>query len=273
MPEFKNITFWINGPIAKIQFNRPKKKNAISPQMHQEISDAISKLERMDGVKVLILTGSSDSFCAGMDLEKYFLEPYSNPEELVRVKRLASSWYIRLRNLPAVSIAAVNGWCFGGGVCIAAICDIVIAAEEAIFGLSEVNFGLFPGGGTMWAVAKSMNRKQALYFSLTGETFDGRKAVELGLATRAVPLNKLEKETKRLADVLVRKNKFTLPIIKDVFEKSIQMNFQDSIDWELAKEHELTYESGASWVKKGLTQFKNRKYRPGFESYQIGKDE
>jgi trans-feruloyl-CoA hydratase/vanillin synthase len=267
--EFENVVLTIDGPTATVQLNRPHKKNAMSPELHQNMDDALTEIEKAGGVKVIVVTGVGDTFCGGMDLEKCFLEPFNDPERFVEANKHALSWFARLKASPAVSLASVNGWCFGGGVLLVGVCDLAIAAEEATFGLSEINFGIFPGGGTMWATAHNFNRKQGLYYSLTGDTFTGKEAVGLGLVNKAVPVDRLAEETQKIVDNLVSKNRYTLAANKQVYERSIFMDFPESIEWEMAKLFELSYLSKDAWIKDALTQFKGRKFRPGLESYEL----
>ncbi len=271
MKRFKSIKLKIEDEVATITLNRPKKKNAMGLQLHKEMDEALSEVENAGEIKVLVLTGVGDSFCGGMDLEETFLEPFSEPKRFESIHYSGLNWFVRLKYFPSVTIAKINGWCFGGGALLVGICDIAIAAEEAIFGISEINFGIFPGGGTMWAIANNMMRKHALYYSMTGERFNGAKAVELGFVNLAVPLAELDKETDRVVSMLVDKNYNALRSNKEVFEKSIFMDFPASKEWELAKNLELSYLTKDEWINVALAQFKNREFRPGFQAYSKGK--
>lgn len=144
------------------------------------MNEALTEVEANGAVKVCVVTGTDDSFCGGMDLERCFLEPFDDPERFRSVNAVALQWFRQLKSLNAVTIAKVNGWCFGGGFELAGICDIVITRDDATFGLSEINFGIFPGGGTMWATAHNMPRKQALYYALTGAGAQQRAAAAGG---------------------------------------------------------------------------------------------
>jgi len=139
--------------------------------------------------------------------------------------------------------------------------------------LSEINFGIFPGGGTMWATAHNLPRKQALYYALTGATFTGREAVALGLATRAVPLKDLPAATDAIVNQVVNKNLHTLRATKEVYERVLWLDFPAGIDWEMAKLHELSYRSRDAWIRDALTQFRRREYRPGLEAYRLPEGE
>lgn len=269
MTSYPNVELDIDGPVARLRLNRPQKKNAMSPELHENMLDALGEVKAAKGVKVLVVTGTGDSFCGGMDLEQCFLEPFDDPDRFASVNEVALEWFRQLKACPAVTIAKVNGWCFGGGFALAGVCDIVVASEDATFGLSEINFGIFPGGGTMWATAHNLPRKQALLYALTGRRFDGKEAVRLGLASEAVPAAELDATVEGIVADLVDKNPHTLRAAKEVYEWSVKLDFPDSVDWEMAKLHELSYLSNDAWVRAALPQFKRREYRPGMEAYQL----
>lgn len=272
MSEYKNIILELQDQAATITMNRPDKKNCMSPALHAEMVQALHEV-RAAKVKVLVLTGAGDAFIGGMDLEKCFFEPFDDPQKFNEGIEYSFEWMRDLKAFPAVTIAKVNGWCFGGGMEVVGLCDIAIAAEESTWGLSEVNFGIFPGGGTTWAVAHNMAfRKQALYYSLTADTFDGRKAVELGWASKAVPLAELDRETQAIVDGLVAKNRIVLQKTKEVYERALQLSFPDSIDYEIAKLWELSRLTRDEWIRVALNSFSKREFRPGLENYQLEDD-
>lgn len=272
MSQYECINLHIDGAAATIEFNRPEKKNCMSPTLHNNMVHALDEVLAAN-VKVLVITGVGDAFCAGMDLEKCFLEPFDDPERMAEINRDVFHWFRLVKNFPAVTVAKVNGWCFGGGMELAGICDIALVAEESVWGLSEINFGIFPGGGTTWAYANNMpSRKQALYYALTGDTFTGKEALELGYASKVVPRAELDQLTQELVDKLTGKGRTVLRKTKEVYEKSIFMNFEDSIEWEMAKFWELSRESQDDWVRTALASFNRREFRPGLQTYTLTKD-
>jgi Enoyl-CoA hydratase/carnithine racemase len=191
--KYECVNLSIDGDVATVQLNRPEKRNCLSPTLHRNMVDALNEVARAK-CKVMVVTGTGDSFSAGMDLEQCFFEPFDDPDKFNDVNAPCFEWFTHLKSFPAVTVAKVNGWAFGGGFEIAGICDIVIAAEESVWGLSEINFGIFPGGGATWSYAHNMLRKQALFYALTGATFTGKEAVALGMANIAVPLKDLDAE-------------------------------------------------------------------------------
>ena len=262
------VNLEIDGPTATVQFNRPDKKNAMSPQMHRDMTEALNAIEAAGSVKVVVVTGSGDSFSAGMDLEECFLRPFDDPQEFYRTNLVALEWFKRLKAFPAVTVAKVNGFAFGGGVLVTGICDLAIASETAKFGLSEINFGIFPAGGATWAAAHNLPRKQALYYILTGDTFTGKQAAEYGLVNRAVPPEQLDSETDRIIRKLVNKNPVTLNLAKQVYERNRATDLPEAIDYDQAKLWELSRLTGNEWINVALKQFEKRSYQPGLSTYR-----
>lgn len=253
---------------AVIRLARPHKRNAMGPALHEEMCRALDELAARGTVKALVLTGAGGDFCAGMDLEEMFLDPYGDPDEFHRRNATALRWFTRLQAFPAVTVASVNGMAFGGGVALVGFCDIAIAADDATFGLSEINFGIFPGGGTSWAAVHNMGRKQARYHVLTGERFGAAAAAAYGLVTRVVAREELEASVGRLVEVLERKNGQALRAAKEVLDRVESLALPDAIDWETAKLHELSYRSSEAWIRQALPQFAERSYRPGHAPYR-----
>ena len=184
--------------IAWVTMNRPEKRNAMSPALAAEMLQVINALEIDTRCKVLVLTGAGNSFSAGMDLKEFFrATDQMSPPEREQIVRTNAQWQWRqLMFYPKPTIAMVNGWCFGGAFTPLVSCDLAIAAEEATFGLSEINWGIIPAGVVTKAVAQVMSQRDALYYIMTGETFDGRKAAAMDLVNEAVPLKDLRARTK-----------------------------------------------------------------------------
>ncbi|MEL0081800.1 MAG: p-hydroxycinnamoyl CoA hydratase/lyase [Gammaproteobacteria bacterium] len=271
MGKYACVNLAIDGDVAQVELNRPEKRNCLSPELHLNMVDVLNEVVAAN-CKVMVITGAGDAFSAGMDLEQCFLEPFDDPDRFNQVNAACFEWFTHLRNFPAVTVAKVNGWAFGGGWEIASICDIVVAAEESVWGLSEINFGIFPGGGATWSYAHNMTRKQALYYALTGNTLTGKQAVDLGLATIAVPLAELDAEVDQVIADLVGKGRVVLRKTKEVYEKSLGMTFEESIEWEMAKMWELSRETNDDWIRTALKSFSKREFKPGLQSYTLTND-
>jgi feruloyl-CoA hydratase/lyase len=256
--------------ITFLRFNRPEKKNAMNPALHREMYDALSDLAFDDETKVLVLTGSGDSFSAGQDLKEYFYQLKDKAREEEEIRQISHGWrFQKLYHFPKPTIAMVNGWCFGGAFTAVASCDIAIAAEEAVFGLSEINFGNLPGGIVTKSVSDLMLPRQALYYALTGDKFDGKRACEIGFVTMAVPKSELLERTRAIANTLKAKDKHALRAVKDAF-KAVDihaLHHEDSWYWLKARIGQLTMEQkDKNWVDHGIGKFLEGAYRPGLEA-------
>src|SRR5215203_7337043 len=162
--------------VALVALNRPDKKNAMNPQLHEDMTNALEELRYDEEARVLVITGAGDSFCAGMDLKEVFHALKDQPARYDQVIRKATEWRGRtLRYYPKPTIAMVNGYCFGGAFSIVEGCDLAIAADEAVFGLSEINFKHYPGGAVSKAIANLLRPREALYYAMTGKPFDGKR--------------------------------------------------------------------------------------------------
>src|SRR5687768_10611077 len=137
-----------------------------------------------------------------------------------KARRDATQWQWKtLRMYAKPTIAMVNGWCFGGAFSPLVACDLAIAADTAVFGLSEINWGIPPGNLVSKAVADTMGHRRALEYIMTGDTFTGAQAAEFGLVNRAVPIEKLREETVALAKKLADKNAVALRAAKHGFKR------------------------------------------------------
>jgi trans-feruloyl-CoA hydratase/vanillin synthase len=264
----KFVKLEIENRVATVTLNRPEKKNAMNPPLHQEMYDLLTKLAENKDFDVLVLTGAGDSFTAGMDILECFLETYHDPEQFLSVNKFTMGWFQKLHTFPKPTIASVNGWCFGGGMAVLGACDLALASDKAVFGLSEINFGLIPAGGAMWASVYHMLPRQALYYILTGDTISAQEAVTLGLVNKVVEHSALKAATEELASKLSKKNPYALKIAKELFQGLKGMHLSTAIPYEMGKVYELSYFEKGEWVEQGLKQFKRKQYKPGLEAYQ-----
>jgi feruloyl-CoA hydratase/lyase len=254
--------------VTTITFNRPERRNAMNPRMHLEMVDALTALEYDDECRVLVLTGAGESFCAGQDLKEYFYDLDEDPSARARARKAAETWRSHLLRLfPKPTIAAINGYCFGGAFTIVASCDFAIASANAKFGLSEINFGKLPGGHVTKVVNDLLHPRDALYYIMTGKPFDAQKAADIKLVTMTVPHDRLWDEVNELADTLKEKNPIVLRMAKEAYKYGRDMNWEEAGAWLTAKSQALDAMSGATW-KKGVEQFKAGKYRPGLGNYE-----
>jgi feruloyl-CoA hydratase/lyase len=195
------------GGVTTIAFNRPEKRNAMSPQLHGEMFELLTDLRYDKETRVIVLTGAGENFCAGQDLKQYSLEMENRPERVRdEVREKVRRWRNEmLRTLPQPVVARITGWCLGGALTVVAGCDVAIASEEALFGLLEVNFGHFPAGDTTAVLTEHLKPKHGLYYALTGKMMSAKDAERIGLISKAVPRAELDKRSRKLPSVLPRK--------------------------------------------------------------------
>jgi trans-feruloyl-CoA hydratase/vanillin synthase len=261
--------------IAWVVLNRPEKRNAMSPTLNREMRDVLESLEQDTQVKVLVLTGAGNSWSAGMDLKEYFREVDEQPEVFQeKIRRDASMWqWGLLRMYAKPTIAMVNGWCFGGAFSPLVACDLAIAAETAVFGLSEINWGIPPGNLVSKAVADTMGHRKALEYIMTGATFTGIEAAAMGLINRAVPLDRLREETTILANTLAEKNPVVLRAAKIGFKRCRELTWDQSEDYLYAKLDQALHRDPEDGRSQGMKQFLDEKsIKPGLQPYKRNSD-
>lgn len=267
--QYQTVKIEVADGIAWLMLNRPDKRNAMSPQLNDEMGMALDDIEANPDVQVVVLGGVGDNFSAGMDLKEYFREVDGQPPHVqAKVRRGAANWqYHRLRSFPKPTIAMVNGWCFGGAFTPLISCDIAIAADDAQFGLSEVNWGIIPGGVVTRDVAAVMTYREALFYILTGRVFNGIKAAEMGLVTMSVPAATLRDEVIAIANELKGKNPATLQACKEAFKTSYQMSWEESRDYLYAKLDQMQFNDPVRGRDQGLGKFLDKTYKPGLGAF------
>lgn len=256
--------------ITWITFNRPEKRNAMNPTLHVEMEEILYGLETDDTTKVIVLTGAGNSWSAGMDLKQYFRETDNDPAARFRAATAHRRWATELLTWSRKpTIAMVNGYCYGGAFVSLAACDIVIASESATFGLSEVNWGIIPGGNVSKVFGDMVSYRNALFYAMTGRTIDGRKAVELGIATLAVSADKLRDETLAVARELMAKSPTVLAYTKQAIRAVRGMDMDQAYEYLGAKSMALRAADPEQTRARGMREFLDeKKFRPGLEPVQ-----
>lgn len=268
---WKTVKVDVAEGIAWVTFNRPEKRNAMSPTLNKEMIEVLEVVELDAEAQVLVLTGEGDAWTAGMDLKEYFREVDAGPEILQeKIRRDASRWQWQLlRMYSKPTIAMVNGWCFGGGFSPLVACDLAIAADEAVFGLSEINWGIPPGNLVSKAMADTVGHRQALYYIMTGETFTGQQAAQMGLVNSSVPRAELRETTRALAAKLLEKNPVVLRAAKHGFKRSHELTWEQSEDYLYAKLDQAQLRDPEHGREQGLKQFLDDKaIKPGLQTYK-----
>ena len=268
---WENVDVQHEDGIAWITLNRPTKRNAMNPALNRDMIEVLNTLELDEACRVLVLTGAGSAFSAGMDIKEYFRETDGkSPVVRARAYRDAADWqWRRLRTYSKPTIAMVNGWCMGGAFTPLVACDLAIAAEDAVFGLSEINWGIIPAGNVAKAVATVIGARDALYYVMTGETFDGAKAARMGLVNEAVPAAALRDRTRHLARILIEKNPVVLHHAKVAFKSVGSLDWESADEYLRAKQDQTRAVDADEGRTKGMAQFLDDKaFRPGLETYR-----
>ncbi|AGN82585.1 p-hydroxycinnamoyl CoA hydratase/lyase [Pseudomonas sp. GD03651] len=268
---WETVKLCVEQGIAWVTLNRPEKRNAMSPTLNREMLDVLDTVEQDPEAGVLVLTGEGTAWTAGMDLKEYFREIDQAPEIVQeKIRREASEWqWRRLRMYSKPTIAMVNGWCFGGGFSPLVACDLALCADEATFGLSEINWGIPPGNLVSKAMADTVGHRESLYYIMTGKTFDGKKAASMGLVNSSVPLSQLRAAVVELASNLLDKNPVVLRAAKNGFKRCRELTWEQGEDYLYAKLDQAQLRDPEGGRAQGLKQFLDDKsIKPGLEAYR-----
>ena len=270
--EAETVSFAVSGQIAWVKFNRPEKRNCMNPKLNRQMLRVLDELEFRTDVGVLVLTGEGDAWSAGMDLKEYFRDIEKQGLGAVRgAQREAYSWWRRLRWYQKPTIAMINGWCFGGGYGPLFACDLAFASENAQFGLSEINWGILPGGGATKVARELLPFRRAMYHSLMGENIDGRTAAQWGLINEALPHDQLKARVEEVARILLQKNPVALKATKDAVRRVSEMTYDNAEDF-LVRAQEAANSYDNEGRKEGIKQFIDDKtFKPGLGAYDKSK--
>ncbi|KUO78547.1 MAG: hypothetical protein APF81_10740 [Desulfosporosinus sp. BRH_c37] len=233
-----------------IKINRPKVLNALNSQVFFELNDVFEKIKEDNNVKVVIISGSGDkAFVAGSDVSE--MSKYS----LIQGRQFALRVNLAQQNIansPKPTIAAINGFAFGGGLEVAMCCDIRIASQNAKFGQPEINLGIIPGGGGTQRLSRLIGLGRAKQMVFGGLPIDAQRAYEIGLVNQVVSSEQLQDEAMRMAQVIANKSSVTLAFAKQALNLGLDLDLENALKVEI----ELFAECfGTEDGKEGLIAF------------------
>jgi enoyl-CoA hydratase len=233
--------------VALLRFNRPKQLNALNGEVMDELCSALEGLDRDEAIRVMVVTGSERAFAAGADIGEM---AGASPIDMLRTNRIAQ--WDRVRRIGKPVIAAVAGWCLGGGCELAMALDLIIAAESARFGQPEINLGVIPGAGGTQRLTRAVGKSVAMEMILTGDPIDAGEAHRLGLVARVVPNELLIEDALGLAAKIATKSPLALRLAKEAVNGAYEMGLSEA----LAHERRLFYLLFASEdQKEGMAAF------------------
>lgn len=215
--------------VATITLNRPDKLNAMSFLMKTELVSALRELDGDPSVRAIVLTGAGDqAFVAGADISEFAGRSVTEQIKLYEMGTV----YDAVDRAAKPVLAMVNGFCLGGGLELALACDIRIASERAVFGQTEVNIGIIPGGGGSQRLARLVGLGKALKLTLTGETIDAREALHMGLVDEVVPHAMLSKRTTEIAEAIASKSAVAVRLAKAAVKASARLPLDQGLRYE-----------------------------------------
>lgn len=215
---YRTLQFEISGDIGTITLNRPDKRNAISPEMIDDLFSVFDEAER-GPARVVIFTGAGNSFCAGMDLEALRnLSKQTEAQHKADAERMGKMFH-RVYSFPKPLIAAVNGAAIAGGTGLATLADFTLAVPEAKFGYTEVRIGFLPAVVSVFLL-RQVGEKRTRELLLSGRIFDSAEAHHLGLVTQIVPPENLLSSARDLAQSLIASSPTSLALTKRLILRS-----------------------------------------------------
>ena len=270
--KLENVKIEREGGVTFIILNRPEKRNAMSPQLHLDMCDALDWASEDDETRVVVVTGAGEHFCAGQDLKLFFRANENDPKAMRKTGAASQSWrWDKLSRCPKPTIAMVRGYCFGGGFTPVIACDFAIAADDATFGLSEVNWGIIPGGLVAWAVTQAMGYRDAIYYSVTGERFSGKEAAAMKFVNKSYPVAELRAKTLEFARMLEAKSPAAVRYTKDAVRSVRGMTQDQALDYLNCKSDALKFVDPEKGREKAMKQFLDDKvFKPGLGEFKRG---
>jgi len=239
-------------PIATVQLNRPEALNALSDELMDEVVSTLEQLDDDAEIRCIVLTGSDKAFSAGADIKQSFVD--ATPASML-AEDLTSKWE-RLRQIHKPIIAAVSGYCLGGGCELAMTCDIIVASETAQFGQPEVNLGIIPGAGGTQRLTRAIGKYRANEIILTGRRVKADEAKAIGLAAQVYPAATWLEDAKALARTIAEKP----PIAVRLATEAIDLAWNSTLDAGLEFERKAFYLLFSTEDKKeGVDAFVNKR--------------
>jgi enoyl-CoA hydratase len=247
-----------DGPVGVVRLNRPQQLNALSAELMGAVVAALQELDRDTDVRAIVLAGGERAFAAGADISELAA---GTPISLYENRRI-DAWD-SIRDLRTPIVAAVSGFCLGGGCELAMLCDLVVASETAKFGQPEINLGVMPGAGGTQRLTRAVGKSVAMDMILTGRMLSAREALDFGLVARVVAKEAWLDEAKRVAREIAAKGPVAVRLAKEAVDNAFEAPLAVGIEFErrafyLARASEDAGEGLNAFVEKRPPEFKGR---------------
>ena len=241
-----------------IQLNRPNVLNALNFELMAELARTLEAFDSDNTINVIVITGGEKVFAAGADLKEM---SQASLEDLI-MKRRFELWD-RIRKTAKPIIAAVSGFCLGGGIELAMNCDMIIASQTAVFGQPEVNVGIMPGAGGTQRLPRIIGKTKAMEMILTGQPISAEEAYRIGLVNKIVPVESLMAETKKIPENIASKPPISVRAAKQAILRANDTALEIGLDYERALFYSLfatedAHEGMRAFLEKRKPNFKGR---------------
>jgi 2-(1,2-epoxy-1,2-dihydrophenyl)acetyl-CoA isomerase len=261
---YETILFDVDENIATVTMNRPEAMNALSPQLGEELVDAVTRCHADSNVRAVVIKGAGRAFCAGGDLKSF--SDFLQADPVTAFRTFASRVHIgivEIRHMEKPVIAQVHGVAAGAGMSLALACDLTIAAESARFIMAYRRVGLSPDGSSTYFLPRLVGPKKALEIFYTGDPIAAPEAERLGLINRVVPDADLEKETRALARRLAQGPTLALGRAKELVYRSLGETLETQLEHErdfiaLSSTSEDFQEGVQAFIQKREPKFRGR---------------
>jgi enoyl-CoA hydratase len=241
-----------------VLLNRPRQLNALSGELMDELVAALHDLDRDESVRCIVLGGSERAFAAGADIAELAA---ATPVSLYQGRRIERWDAIRSVRTPLV--AAVSGFCLGGGCELAMACDLIVASETAKFGQPEINLGVMPGAGGTQRLTRAVGKAVAMDMILSGRMLGAEEARDLGLVARVVAQEAWLEAAKRVAGEIAEKSPVSVRLAKEAIDEAFETPLSAGVEFErrsfyLARASEDADEGLSAFVEKRKPEFRGR---------------
>ncbi|MCP5089234.1 MAG: enoyl-CoA hydratase [Rhodobacteraceae bacterium] len=254
---YETLIVEVEDHVGVIQLNRPDALNALNQQLLGELSDALDAMQQNDKVRCIVLTGSEKAFAAGADIkemsDKSFVDMFSTDyfthetESVLRCRKPI--------------IAAVSGYCLGGGCELAMMCDFILCSDTAKFGQPEINLGVVAGIGGTQRLTRFVGKSKSMEMHLTGRFMDAEEAERSGLVSRILPVKKLMEETMATAAKIAEKSALTSMAVKEAVNRSYETTLREGVLFERRLFHSLFATEDQSEGMAAFTEKRAPKFR------------
>lgn len=224
MAEYSSILVEKRGRVGLIQLNRPKALNALDNTLLRELMAALSDFDKQDSVGAIVLTGDERAFAAGADIKEM-----ADASAVDMLQRDSLSTFDGIRWIKKPVIAAVSGWCLGGGNELAMSCDMIVASETARFGQPEINLGVMPGAGGTQRLARAVGKAIAMEMVLNNRTLTAEEALRYGLVNRVVPVERFREEAVQLAEEVAGRAPLAVRLAKEAVNHAFDSFLTDGL--------------------------------------------